>query len=234
MREDLIAIWILKLIINYELGIRGWWNSPNIYSNISIYQMNISDMLISYQSENEEDFYRNAGSAVNLGFEFDLEFHPLNNLYFLSSYSFINFKFDNYLVEQIISEVKKETQLEGNYLPGVPKHKIALSAQYSFPFGISSIFSFSWTDKYYTNDFNGPSDGSENLTDYINDSYSLFNFSLLYPIKINFAEFLIKLNVDNLFNIRYNDSIVPNAFGNNFFEPAPGRTYNISVSAAIK
>lgn len=219
---------------NYELGIRGGWNAPYIYSNISFYQMNISDMLISYQSKSEETYYRNAGIARNFGIEFDFEIRPLDNFYFLSSYSFMNFIFDKYLVEQIVNGVKKEFQLEGNYLPGIPKHKINLSTQYSFPSGISSILSFSWTDKYFANDFNGPLDSSNDLNDYINDSYSLFNFSLLYALKINFAEFIIKLNIDNLFDIRYNDSIVPNAFGNNFFEPAPGRTFDFSVSAVIK
>ncbi len=124
-----------EIVNNYELGIRSWWNSPNIYSNISIYKMNISDMLISYQSESEENYYRNAGSAINFGIEFDFEYHPLNNLYFLSSYSFMNFKFDDYLIEQNVNGVRKEFQLRDNYLPGVPKHKFYLSTQYNFPSG---------------------------------------------------------------------------------------------------
>ena len=109
-----------------------------------------------------------------------------------------------------------------------------ISTQYKLPLGIISTISFSWTDKYYTNDFNGSLDTSEDLNDYINDSYSLFNFSLLYPFKISFANLNFKLNIENLFDIRYNDSIVPNAFGNNFFEPAAGRNFNLSVSASFK
>ena len=223
-----------ELINNYEFGLRGWWNSPLIYSNISFYKMDISNMLISYQSEEEETFYRNAGSAVNFGIEFDFEFQLLKNLNLISNYSYINFEFDDYLVENMVNGIKEEFQLRGNSLPGVPKNKLLISTQYKLPLGIISTISFSWTDKYYTNDFNGSLDTSEDLNDYINDSYSLFNISLLYPLKINFGDLNFKLNIENLFDIRYNDSIVPNAFGNNFFEPAAGRNFNLSVSASFK
>ena len=222
-----------ELINNYELGLRGWWNSPLVYSNISFYKMDISDMLISYQSEEEETFYRNAGSAINFGVEFDVEFQLLKNLYLSSNYSYLNFEFDDYLVENINNGTKKEFQLSGNSLPGVPKNKFLISTQYKLPLCITFAFSYSWTDKYYANDFNGPLDLAEDASDYINDSYSLFNFSLLYSAKIDFADINFKLYIENLFDIRYNDSIVPNAFGNNFFEPAAGRNFNFSVSASF-
>ena len=33
----------------------------------------------------------------------------------------------------------------------------------------------------------------------------------------------IFVGINNIFNVRYNGSIVPNAFANRFFEPAAGR-----------
>jgi iron complex outermembrane receptor protein len=32
------------------------------------------------------------------------------------------------------------------------------------------------------------------------------------------------LGIDNVFDEAYNGSVVPNAFGDRYFEPAPGRT----------
>ena len=223
-----------EIINNYELGLRGWWLNPNFYTNVSLYNMNISDMLISYQTDNEESYYRNAGSANNIGLEIDFEIHPTQNLEFHSSYNFMNFKFTDYKIIEEIDGFEKEFQLSGKYLPGIPKHNFTLSTTYNFSFGLSAKLSFNWTDKYFTNDFNGPIDILDNdLSNYVNNAYSIFNFNLLYSHKYSFANLIIKLHIDNLLDIRYNDSIVPNAFGNNSFEPAAGRTYYFTTSITL-
>ena len=41
------------------------------------------------------------------------------------------------------------------------------------------------------------------------------------------------LGIENLFAARYNGSIVPNAFGGRFFEPAPGRTLRLGLGARL-
>lgn len=223
-----------EVIDNYEMGIRSWWFTPDIYTNISFYKMSISDMLISYQSENEESYYRNAGSSKNNGIEIEFEIHPTNNLEVFSAYSFTSFRFADYKIIEDEDGFEKEFQLSENYVPGIPKHYFTLSVFHKFPYGITTNLSYNWTDKYFTNDYNGPKDGSNNnLNNYVNDAYSIFNFNLLYSHKFNFGTFRTKLNIKNLFDIRYNDSIVPNAFGNNFFEPAPGRTFYLNISAEL-
>jgi len=42
------------------------------------------------------------------------------------------------------------------------------------------------------------------------------------------------LGIDNIFDVQYNGSIVPNAFGNRFFEPAPGRTVYVGISLTLE
>ena len=37
--------------------------------------------------------------------------------------------------------------------------------------------------------------------------------------------------IDNLLDAAYNGSITPNAFGDRFFEPAPGRTWYAGLEA---
>lgn len=221
-------------IDNYEVGLRGWWLNPNLFANISLYNLNITDMLISYQNEDELSYYRNAGSANNIGFEIDFEIQLIRDLRFQSSYTFMNFKFTDYRVIEKVNDIGQEFQLSDNYLPGIPKHNIVLSASYNFFNDLTSTFVFNWTDKYFTNDFNGPIDASDNnLNDYVNNAYLVCNFNLLYSHQFNFAKVNIKVNVENLFNVRYNDSIIPNAFGNNYFEPASGRSYYLTTSISI-
>lgn len=221
-------------INNYEVGLRGWWLSPNLFANISLYNLNITDMLISYQNEDELSYYRNAGSADNMGFEIDFDLQPAKNFNLQSSYTFMNFKFTDYEVIEKVNDIEQVIQLSDNYLPGIPKHNLVFSASYKFLNQLTSAFVFNWTDKYFTNDFNGPVDASDNnLNDYINDAYLVCNFNLLYSHQFNFAEITIKVNVENLFNVRYNDSIIPNAFGNNYFEPASGRSYYFKTSISM-
>ncbi|MCB0743298.1 MAG: TonB-dependent receptor [Ignavibacteriae bacterium] len=218
-------------IDNYEIGFRFWQLAPNIFSTISLYKMDLTDMLVSYESASEETFYRNAASADNIGLEAKIEYQPVNNLEIISSYSFMNFRYENYIITEEVNGIIIQHQLAENYLPGIPKNNLVLSASYDFPFGLTTQLSFTWTDKYFTNDFNGPNSNSESeLTNYVNDAYSLFNLNLFYSHQLNFAEIVLKLNIENLFNVRYNDSIVPNAFGNNFFEPASGRAFYFSLS----
>lgn len=221
-------------INNYEVGLRGWWLSPNLFANISLYNLDISEMLISYQNEDELSYYRNAGSANNIGFEIDFDLQPAKDFKLQSSYTYMNFKFTDYEVIENVNNIEQVIQLSDNYLPGIPKHNLVLSASYKFLNQLTSTFVLNWTDKYFTNDFNGPMDASENnLKDYVNDAYLVCNFNLLYSHQFNFAEVTIKFNVENLFNTRYNDSIIPNAFGNNYFEPAPGRSYYFTTSITM-
>ncbi len=221
-------------INNYEVGLRGWWLSPNLFANISLYNLNISEMLISYQNEDELSYYRNAGSANNIGFEIDFDLQPAKDFNLQSSYTYMNFKFTDYEVIENVNNIEQVIQLSDNYLPGIPKHNLVLSASYKFFNQLTSTFVLNWTDKYFTNDFNGPMDDSENnLNDYVNDAYLICNFNLLYSHLFNFAKVTIKFNVENLFNVRYNDSIIPNAFGNNYFEPAPGRSYYFTTSITM-
>jgi outer membrane receptor protein involved in Fe transport len=52
-------------------------------------------------------------------------------------------------------------------------------------------------------------------------------------LPVNNFKLNLKLGIENLFDIRYNGSVVPNASGNNFFEPASGRAVYATLGAAF-
>ena len=191
-------------------------------------------MLISYQSENEESFYRNAGKANNFGIESRLDLPVNKNLHFTVSYNFMNLKFDDYVLTEIVDGSLKYFQLKGKYLPGIPKHTINSSTDFQLIDNLNFQLNLNWTDKYFANDFNGPIESnSESIANYINDSYFITDLMINY--KNNFGSILtkFKLQINNIFDVRYNDSIIPNAFGNNFFEPAAGRTIYLNLSLKL-
>ena len=95
-----------------------------------------------------------------------------------------------------------------------------------------SRIDINYTGRYFANDFNGPLPNSEDETDnYVNDSFIKVNFSSVYSHMFKEFEIILRFKVENLFDERFNQSVVPNAFGSNFFEPSPGRSFYFTITA---
>ncbi len=217
---------------SFEIGIRGTFNHSNLYYNCTVFSSAISDMLVSYQGVDEVTYYRNAGKANNKGAEVLIGWRIFSHFKLTSSYSIMNFIYTDFLVPA--ENQGLETQVSGNFVPGIPKNNVRFSISYLFPFNLSANLRFSWTDRFFTNDFNGPKPNEvDDINNYINDSYFLTNLVFVYRLNVELFKFSIKLGVENVLDIRYNDSIVPNAFGNYFFEPASGRAWHFSTTLEI-
>ena len=76
-------------------------------------------------------------------------------------------------------------------------------------------------------------DGLIDIEDFVNESYLKIDFRL--GIQKNFGNMSIDifLGVNNLFDKRYNGSIVPNAFGARFFEPSADRNWYVGVGLPV-
>ena len=78
----------------------------------------------------------------------------------------------------------------------------------------------------FANDLNGPADAdSGTRSAYINDAYTILDVRTSFNRELERWDAELFVGIDNLFDSDYNGSVVPNAFGSRFFEPAPGRTY---------
>jgi iron complex outermembrane receptor protein len=220
-----------------EGGLRGFVSGINLYYNTAAYILFIKNMLIPYQIEDEsieEVYYRNAGASKNLGFELSLQWQPRLNYYIAASYSHMNFKYDLFIVEESINDTPAEFNQAGKYVPGIPKNVLNIVSGYNVLSNLTAELRFNWTDSYYANDFNGPRPGSDgNENDYINDAYITFGLSFLYTPTLTTTKLNFKVGIENLFDVRYNSSIVPNAAGNNFFEPASGRAIYFTINTSF-
>jgi len=132
------------------------------------------------------------------------------------------------------SAVNANTQLAGNKVPGVPPRHVFASLLYEHASGIYGELEAQWNAKYFANDFNGPEPNSNAArSNFSNAAYRTVDFRLgltraFKKIGIDFF-----LGVNNLFDERYNGSIVPNAQAIRFFEPAPGRNWYVGGSLAL-
>ncbi len=214
---------------NIEIGIRGNNLNHHLFYSLSLYKLIISQMLIPYQipnSLNDIVFFRNAGKADNNGIDLSLNFFLNNNFNFTLSYSFMDFKYTDFIESMILDGNSQTFQLSGKYVPGIPKNILGLGITHTFRFGLTSGITYHWNNKYFANDWNGPDPNSSgNISDYINDAYSTITLNLKYKLSLNFAQFDLYLGIINLANSKFNGSIISNAAGNRFFEPAAPRNW---------
>ncbi len=211
-------------IRSVEVGMKGMLGAYRLAFHLSVYRMTIRDMLIPYQIEGtEEVFYRNAGETRNNGLEIQVRWTPVSGFMLTLGYTAMDFEFVNYEVELPSGD---RVQLAGNDVPGVPPHRIFGGLRYESPWGLYGQMQVQWVDAYYCNDFNGPAPGDDTpLENFINDAYTVVDLRL--GLRRQWGPLTVEIygGVNNLLDVRYNGSIVPNAFRNRFFEPAPGRNY---------
>ena len=212
-------------IQNLEVGLKGEISHIGMRFQIVGYRLRIRDMLIPYQlTESEEVFYRNAGQARNLGLEGALQWTPFPGLQIGLSYTAMDFEFEDFQVEWERDETIDTFQLAGNDVPGVPQHRLYAEIRYHSPLGLFGELNIERVSAYYANDFNGPPPGTDKpVEDYINDAYTVVNLRFGLRRRLGLLSVELFGGVNNLFDVRYNSSVVPNAFGDRFFEPAPGR-----------
>ncbi len=219
---------------NFEIGLKSWWEQLRLLSSLSVYYMNFTDLLISYQTETEENYYRNVGKANNIGADIRLEFNASENLKVISAYSLMNFRFSDYIITQGLDKNIVDLQLKNKFVPGIPNDRISFVVQNYFSNNFYLSLHFNYVSQYFTNDFNGPIDnGSSEKKEFINNDYSTLDLNTNYRIEYEGYSLKLSFKLENIFNERYNGSVVPNAFGKNFFEPAPGRSYFIGMALVL-
>ena len=120
-------------------------------------------------------------------------------------------------------------------MPGVPPHHLFAGFTYTDPgSGAFMEMNAQWTAAYFANDFNGPAPGSgKPESDFVNDGYALVDLRAGITYNGDMFGAVLFAGVNNLFDTRYNGSIVPNAFGDRFFEPAAGRTWYVGFGLPV-
>jgi iron complex outermembrane receptor protein len=225
-----------EIMRSFEFGIRGWSERRFDY-DVSLYILTIEDMLISYQIQDhlsEEVFFRNAGKTQNKGAEIKLNWIPVNGVRTSFAYSLFDFTFKDFEVETSVDDTIHLVQLAGNDVPGIPPQRIFAGITYQHAIGAYSEVNLQWVDKYFANDFNGPHpESNKTVDDFVNDAYLVVDMRLGSQHKFDKIGVEFFLGVNNAFDKHYNSSIIPNAFGDRFFEPAPGRSWFIGISLSF-
>ena len=216
-------------VLSRETGFRRHIPRLRLDIDLALYQLQIDDALIPFQVEDpdsEEVYFRNAGQTHNRGLELALATALRSDLRLSLAYTFSDYVFEDYKVETGDGLL----QLAGNEVPGVPRHRLFASLTYHSARGFFADVDLERVGRYWANDFNGPQSPDDRpAIAFQNDAYLRTDLRLGSHYRAN----EIFLSVENLFAADYNGSIVPNAWGGRFFEPAPGRTLRLGIGTRL-
>lgn len=189
-----------------EMGGRAELLRGRVAVDVAAYRTEVDDALVPFEGESEEVFFRNAGRVDRKGLEAALLARPWPSLELGLTYDLRDHRFEAFPASGVADPA-------GNREPAVPPHRLSGRAAYLAPFGVRAELDLSWVDAFPVDD------GNEAW----NPSYRVVDLRLSGVGRIGGWSLRPVLEVENVLDERYNASVVPNAFGGRYYEPAPGR-----------
>ncbi len=209
---------------NYELGLfyaHYGWRKPIFTIKPMVYYFQLKDAIVRREDGNGAEYFINAGGTKQIGLDVStfINLTPkrgqwINELLFNSSYTYQHFKFDDYKVGN--------EDYDGNWLTGVPQHKVWAAMVFYFKKGLGIDFTYTFTSTIPLNDAN----------EVYANSYHLLQARISYKLPIKKHEIELYLSGDNLLNQKYSLGNDINAFGGRYYNPAP--TINFLGGVRVK
>lgn len=200
---------------NYEVGTKLNLFQNKLYTEVSLYSLQVDNLLVARRTAEDQFVGINAGQTSHRGIEAMVKGNVNHGSFLLQPYfsgSFNFFRFKEF--------VDEEEDYSGNHLTGVPDQ--VLNVGVDFVWNQFQLFSnWSYVGTIPLNDANA----------LFSEAYQVFNVKATYLLLIA-KRFQLQLNagINNLFDERYAASILPNAvgFGNaapRFYYPGLPRNY---------
>lgn len=157
-------------------------------------------------------FYRNAGESSHTGWEVTLEARPSAAITARLAYTRIDARYDDYLLDG--------ADYAGNRIPGLAPHRVDGWVTLRRDDGFLELRGL-YQDAIPVTDAND----AEAPAGFLGDVRVGLQNTRLAGLEL--SPFVA---VANVFDRRYDASVVVNAFGGRYFEPGPGRTFQMGVA----
>lgn len=182
---------------NTEFGLRGFFNRATF--DLTLYRMQISNLLVSRRTAEEQFIGINAGATSHQGVELSYTLDFVKNDRFewstQGSYSFSDFTFDEF--------VDGENSFSGNQLTGVPKHVFFHRIQFKFKPHL-----YSYIDQQYTSEIPITDDNTV-----YSDQYFLLNATVGHARQLGSWNYDIGCTLRNITDQKYASMLLINATG---------------------
>jgi len=211
---------------NFELGTNLYFDEKRFQLNLSIYQMNIKNLLVAERISEDRTVWQNAGKTRHRGLEIAMSYHwQISKNIQLSP--FVNYTLTNHSFIEFIDD---GDEFSGNPLTGVPKQRRTSGIQ-------SKLFTNFYWNIVHQHVSEIP---LTNAADLYSEAFTVFNTRLGYLKKIS-EHFTIGVDfgINNLFNKVYAQSVLINTqgFGGSeprYFYPGDAQNYYGSLRLGYK
>ena len=203
--------------VNYELGLKANWLDNRLYSEVSVYSIQVRDQLVAERVAEDQYIGRNAGKTAHNGLELLLrsDFRVGRNLYLRP---FVNASLNFFRFREFTDD---GVDYSGNHLPGVPDKTINAGLDVVSESGISFYANYFHSGEIPLNDENNA----------FSETYNLFNVKASYQQDL-WEDLRLELfaGLNNVFDENYASSVIPNAVGfggaaPRYFYPGNPRNY---------
>jgi iron complex outermembrane receptor protein len=185
-----------------EAGVRG--RIASVSYSTTLYDMRVDGELIPFEvpSAPGRQYYRNAGSARHRGVDADASATVAPWLLLHGSYSYTDARFVSYVTNGV--------SYAGNSIPGVAPHLATLSLQFGAPHASFVAVEERMQSATTVNDANSAHSAGHAVTNLRGQTH--------------FGAVALFGGIGNLFGAKYNTSVVINAAGGRYYDPAAGLT----------
>lgn len=194
-----------------EAGVRGQFDRMRLGLDFAVFYLHIRDRLLPQQGEDGRTWYSNGGENRHNGIELAMDWPTGSLVGMRMAYNYGSFVFLN-------------EPGDGLHIPGVPTHQLHLTLHGATRNGWGAQIVLESASGMWANNTNSvQSEGFTVLDIYLaRSNWHLRNISL-QP----FARF------QNILDSQYVRSLVVNAFGGRFFEPAEGRSIQAGIGISL-
>jgi len=198
--------------LGFESGLRGRLDDLNLDLDFAVFVLDIQDRLLPQQSEDGLTWYRNGGKNRHLGAELAFEWPVESPLRTRISYNYGSFVFLN-------------DPGKGLEVPGVPSHQLHATLYGQISSGWTAQIVLETASEMWGNNANSiKSSGFTVLDIYLSHlDWHVSRRITLQP----FAR------IQNVLDLQYIRSMVVNAFGGRYFEPAEGRSFQAGIGIRL-
>jgi iron complex outermembrane receptor protein len=195
--------------LTFEGGARVGVGSPWQVEG-TLFHTKLTDGLVPFDIAGRT-YYQNAAEARHFGWEVALAGRPAPGLTLRTAYTHVDAEY--------VMFVSSSDDFSGNAVPGLAPTRLDALAMYDGRLGYVELRGL------YQDDM--PVDDAGTAE---SPSYWLVDVRVgSGDVRLGGASLAPFFGIANLFDERYNASVVPNAFGGRFYEPGPARTYQIGL-----
>ncbi|GLU43459.1 TonB-dependent receptor [Allomuricauda sp. NBRC 101325] len=203
--------------INYELGSEWFLFQKRLSTNVTVYRMDVKNLLVAQRVGEDQYIGRNAGKTRHQGLELDLQYRgKLSRTLILTPYFSYTLNDHNF-----VDFVDGDNDYSGNPLTGVPKHRLNSGLDVQHTNGLQLNLNHQFVDKIPLTDANSA----------YSDAFNVLHAKLGYRTSLS-QHINVGLNagINNIFDSNYAQSVLINAVGfggaqPRYFYPGNGRNY---------